>query len=119
MKPYQLQLAPAAMRDLRKLPLQVQKEITLIHLRRILGMVGSGGVVHANTLLALQRLQSLAFGFGTFAYAKDRASLPHDGLLKDNPPPAPAIYSGLFEENKTRTFDKTTYTGRRKNEDKV
>jgi hypothetical protein len=35
-----------------------------------------------NTLLALRRLQSLAFGFGTSAYAEDRASLPHDGLLR-------------------------------------
>ena len=26
-------------------------------------------------------LHSLAFVFGTFAYAKDQASLPHDGLL--------------------------------------
>ena len=36
---------------------------------------------------SLQRLQSLAFGFGTFAYAKDQASLPLDGLLKENPTP--------------------------------
>ena len=33
-------------------------------------------------VLALQRLQSLAFGFGTFAYAKDQASSPLDGLLR-------------------------------------
>jgi hypothetical protein len=36
---------------------------------------------------SLQRLHSLAFGCGTFAYAKDQASLPHDGLLKDYPTP--------------------------------
>jgi len=35
---------------------------------------------------SLQRLYSLAFGCGTFAYAKDQASLPH-GLLKENPTP--------------------------------
>jgi hypothetical protein len=34
---------------------------------------------------SLQRRLSLAFGCGTFAYAKDRASLPRDGLLKKNP----------------------------------
>jgi hypothetical protein len=32
--------------------------------------------------LSLLRRPSLAFGFGTFAYAKDRASLPHDGLFR-------------------------------------
>jgi hypothetical protein len=36
----------------------------------------------ANTLIPLQRLHSLAFGFGTSAYAEDRASSPHDGLLR-------------------------------------
>ena len=39
----------------------------------------------ANTLFAFQRLQSLAFGCGTFAYAKDQASLPLDGLHKEYP----------------------------------
>jgi hypothetical protein len=39
----------------------------------------------ANTLIALQRLHALAFGCGTFAYAKDQASLPLDGLLKGIP----------------------------------
>jgi hypothetical protein len=60
--------------------------------------VGSNGVglSFTNTLIALQRLHSLAFGFGTFAYAKDQASLPHDGLLKENPPPLPINYTGLF-----------------------
>jgi hypothetical protein len=38
--------------------------------------------LHANQLPALQRLQSLAFDFGTSAYAEDRASLPLDGLLR-------------------------------------
>jgi hypothetical protein len=36
---------------------------------------------------SLQRLHSLAFGCGTFADAKDQASLPLDGLLKDYPTP--------------------------------
>jgi hypothetical protein len=45
------------------------------------------GLFPANTLISLQRLQSLAFGFGTFAYAKDRASSPHDGLLRESPTP--------------------------------
>ncbi len=44
-----------------------------------LGMVAS---YPANTIIALQRLHSLAFGFGTFACAEDQASLPHDGLLR-------------------------------------
>jgi len=39
------------------------------------------GLFPANTLITLLRLHSLAFGIGTFAYAKDRASSPHDGLL--------------------------------------
>jgi hypothetical protein len=67
----------------------------------------------ANTLVTpvpargLLRLHSLAFGFGTFAYAngliakvlsseKDRASSPRDGLLKDNPPPMPIKHFGSF-----------------------
>jgi|WetSurMetagenome_2_1015567.scaffolds.fasta_scaffold06977_6 hypothetical protein len=45
------------------------------------------GLFPANTLIALQRLQSLAFGCGTFAYAKDQASSPHNGLLKEKPIP--------------------------------
>jgi len=40
------------------------------------------GLFPANALIALQRLHSLAFGFGTFAYAKDQASSPRDGLLR-------------------------------------
>ena len=58
-----------------------------------------------NTLIALQRLHSLAFGFGTFAYAtgqsrrkymsdKDRASSPHDGFLRDAPTPFLMTYLG-------------------------
>jgi len=31
--------------------------------------------------LSLQRRNSLAFDIGTFAFAKDQASLPHNGLL--------------------------------------
>jgi hypothetical protein len=31
---------------------------------------------------SLQRLHSLALDFGTFAFAKDQASLPLDGLLR-------------------------------------
>ncbi|MBA4418441.1 MAG: hypothetical protein C0392_11130 [Syntrophus sp. (in: bacteria)] len=53
------------------------------------------GIFHANTLITLQRLQSLAFGFGTFADAKDQASLPHDGLLRKTRHHAPMIYLGL------------------------
>jgi hypothetical protein len=49
-----------------------------------------------NTLIPLQRLQSLAFGFGTFAYAKDQASSPLDGFLKDNPTPFLITYFGLL-----------------------
>jgi hypothetical protein len=48
----------------------------------------------ANTLFALQRRPSLAFGYGTFAYAKDQASLPLDGLLKEYPPYALMINPG-------------------------
>jgi len=33
------------------------------------------------------------FGFGTFAFAKDRASSPHDGLLRDIPA---SLYSILI-----------------------
>jgi hypothetical protein len=55
-----------------------------------------GTVPIFSQVLTLQRLQSLTFGFGTFAYAQrfnregsverqDRASSPHDGLLKDYP----------------------------------
>jgi hypothetical protein len=36
---------------------------------------------------SLQRLHSLAFDCDTFAYAKDQASLPLDGLLKEYPTP--------------------------------
>ena len=43
-------------------------------------------------VLTLRRLHSLALGFGTFACAKDRASSPRDGLLKDNRPPALISY---------------------------
>lgn len=43
------------------------------------------GPFPANTLFALRRRPSLAFGYGTFAYAKDQASLPLDGLHKDYP----------------------------------
>ena len=44
---------------------------------------------------SLQRLQSLAFGFGTFTYAKDQASLPLDGLLEQNPIPCSNDWLGL------------------------
>jgi hypothetical protein len=69
--------------------------------------VGRGhGVIPTDTLLPFQRLQSLAFGFETSAYAEDRchptiaslevgcpALLPLDGLLQDNPtPPASVIF---------------------------
>jgi CopG family nickel-responsive transcriptional regulator len=39
----------------------------------------------ANTLIAFQRLHSLAFGCGTFAFAKDRASLPSRRFAKRIP----------------------------------
>ena len=45
----------------------------------------AGVAFPTNTLFAFQRLQSLAFGCGTFAYAKDQASLPLDGLHKEYP----------------------------------
>jgi hypothetical protein len=71
-------------------------------------MMGTGcGLSSTNTLLSLQRLQSLAFGFGTSAHAEDRASSPHDGLLKDNPQPVRATYLGLFKE-KRRTLQLLT-----------
>ncbi len=35
----------------------------------------------------LQRLHSLVFSFGTFACAKDQASLLHNGSLKEYPTP--------------------------------
>ncbi|OPY74363.1 MAG: hypothetical protein A4E63_00746 [Syntrophorhabdus sp. PtaU1.Bin050] len=57
--------------------------------------------IPANTLIALQRLHSLALGFGTFAYAKDRASLPYDGLLKDNPTPCSENISRCNRSNAT------------------
>ena len=49
------------------------------------------GLFPANTLIPLQRLQSLASGFGTFAYAKYRASSPHDGLLQESPAQMPSM----------------------------
>jgi hypothetical protein len=39
---------------------------------------------------------SLAFGFGTFAYAKDQASLPPDGLLKEYPTPCSQFWQEEF-----------------------
>jgi hypothetical protein len=44
-----------------------------------MSMVSSFPRKHAHSL---QRLKSLAFDFGTFAYAKGRASLSLDGLLR-------------------------------------
>jgi hypothetical protein len=44
---------------------------------------------------SLQRQHSLAFGCGTFAHAKDQASLPLDGMLKENPTPFSRKLSGL------------------------
>lgn len=41
---------------------------------------------------SLQRRPSLAFGFRTFAHARDQASSPHDGLRKENPIPCPHIW---------------------------
>jgi len=47
----------------------------------------SAGLFPANTLIRSSGLHSLAFGFGTFAYAKDQASSSRDGLLKESPTP--------------------------------
>jgi len=64
----------------------------------VAGGAGNGeGLSSANMLVALQRLHSLAFGFGTFAcYAKDPASSSHDGLLDDNPSRLPIEHFGCY-----------------------
>ena len=54
------------------------------------------GLFPANTLTSLQRRPSLAFNFGTFAYAKDQASLLHDGLLMKTRHHTPMTYMGLI-----------------------
>ncbi len=80
------------------------------------------GSSYTNTLIPLQRLHSLACSYRgsrrplfpakagrgspsarrssllhlACAYAKDRASLPHDGLLEDNPPPFQAKHEQRF-----------------------
>jgi hypothetical protein len=63
------------------------KDLSQINTQPELSMrMGIGvGLFPANTLTPLRRLHSLAFDLGTFAYAKDQASLPHNGLLKENP----------------------------------
>jgi len=48
---------------------------------------------------SLQRLSSLAFGVGTFAYAKDQASSPHDGLHEEKPTLTSQGFSGFIFEN--------------------
>ena len=53
---------------------------------------------------SLQRLYSLAFGCGTFAYAKDQASLPLDGLRKDYPTQCSNDLSGLKKQEDYRMF---------------
>jgi len=62
----------------------------------------SAGLSPQTRSFKLLRLHSLAFGFGTFAYAKDRASLPHDGLLQESPTPMPSRH--IRVENKTGVF---------------
>ncbi len=57
------------------------------------------GPFPANTFISLQRLHSLAFVFGTFAYAKDRASSSHDGLLKEYPTPMNILMENLGWKN--------------------
>jgi len=52
--------------------------------------------IPTNTLTTLQRLHSLAFGFGTFAYAKDRGSSLHDGLLREYPTPCSYSMAGFI-----------------------
>jgi len=54
------------------------------------------GLFPANTLITLQRLHSLAFGFKNFyLIAKDQASLPHDGLLEKTQHYALMTYLGI------------------------
>jgi hypothetical protein len=51
----------------------------------------------------LQRLYSLAFSFGTFAYAKDQASLLLDGLLKEYPAPCSDELFGFISIRNSET----------------
>jgi len=62
----------------------------------------------ANTFTPFQRLHSLAFSFGTFAYAKDRASLLHDGMLEESPTPCS---SELFGVNDQPVAARERYSG--------
>jgi hypothetical protein len=45
---------------------------------------------------SLQRRPSLALSFGTFAYAKDQASLLRDGLLRKTHTMLYIVYQGLL-----------------------
>jgi hypothetical protein len=51
---------------------------------------------------SLQRLYSLAFDFGTFAYAKDQASSPLDGLLGKARHHALMTYLGSSNAHRSR-----------------
>ena len=66
------------------------------------------GLFLANTLIPFQRLHSLAFSIGTFAYAKDQASLLLDGLLKDYPTPC---FPELFEVNDQSVLARGRHSG--------
>jgi hypothetical protein len=50
--------------------------------------MGTMSVIPRKHAHSLRRRPSLAFIFGTFAYAKDQASLLHDGLLRKTRHPA-------------------------------
>jgi hypothetical protein len=52
---------------------------------------------------------SLAFGFGTFAYAKDQASLLLDGLLVESP--TQMLFSELFGVNDQSVATRERYSG--------
>gem|GEM_PF-3894636 len=58
---------------------------------------------------SLQRLHSLAFVFGTFAYAKDRASSSLDGLLKEHPIPYSLKINAPIHDNKETIFQNNPY----------
>jgi len=60
---------------------------------------------------SLRRLHSLAFDLGTFAYAKDQASLSNDGLLRKTRHPALMTCFELLKyyRNRNPLFFKTFF----------